>query len=89
MKYSIIEGDLFQEIILKEAIFMHKINEETENTQQPQENFATEIFREFKAQQKGRMIISITAITGLTIVLVVGIYAHFKSLRRIGGGWNG
>lgn len=58
---------------------MNTNNEVRENIA---DNFTMELFHEFKGQQKGRTIISATAIIGLVIVILVGIHAHQQSEKE-------
>lgn len=48
------------------------------------DNFTMELLREFKAQQKGRTIISAISIIGLVIVVLFCITFHYKSEQ----GWQ-
>ncbi len=47
-----------------------------------QENFTTQLFHEFKRQQRSRMIISAISIIGLVIIILAGLRVHSKSERE-------
>ena len=63
---------------------MHKINEETQNKEElTQENFATEIFRTFKAHSKMVIIGLLILLTVSSVVWAVAYYQNDEKWRDL------
>ncbi len=76
MKYFIIESDLFQEQFEGGYFLMNEKENLTQEPQNQQPNFATEIFREFKSQSR---ITTIGLLILLAAVITVGAAFYYKN----------